>query len=130
MAQATAQAEVQGKEKEKKAEALAVIPALTSQDIAQIQAPNSVPDQDLAPATDLADTPEDLKFHSLEEKSVSPIKREANSVLMNAFLIELCKLKSASKKELKIVIPVNSARELETTRQMMLINYVTLLVML
>lgn len=123
---------VQETEREKKAEALAVIPAPTApvmaQDTAPVQAPNSVPD--LAPATDSVDTPENLKFHSLEEKSVSPIKREVNSVLDIALLIDLCKLKSASNKELKIVTPANLIRELKTKRQMMLINYVTLLAML
>lgn len=93
---------------------------------AQVVVPVPAP----TPVTDRLDTPVDRKSHSSVEDTVSIIKKEVISALQTAFLIDLCKLRSASKKELKIAIPASTIRELVMIRPTMPINYVVVLAML
>jgi len=109
------------------AQAQAVLKMILTIVEAQVVIP--VPVQVPAPVTDRLDTPVDPKSHSSVEDTVSIIKKEVISALQTAFLIDLCKLRSASKKELKIAIPASTIRELVMIRPTMPINYVVLLAM-
>lgn len=106
-------------------------PALVS---APVSAPVLVLDSalvlDIAQAVDSVDILLDLEYLSSAADTVLLIEKEVNSVLETAYPTELYKLKSASKKELRIAIPAGTKKELETIRPMTPINYVILLVML
>lgn len=106
-------------------------PALVS---APVSAPVLVLDSalvlDIAQAVDSVDILLDLEYLSSVADTVLLIEKEVNSVLKTVYPTELCKLKSASNKELRIAIPAGTKKELETIRPMTPINYVILLVML